>query len=60
MGELGGKVEAAIALRDHAEKFLSLEGPLNAARGDADQVRGAAQRAGRAGHPDAHPGTTTP
>ena len=39
MGELGGKVEAAIALRDHAEKFLSLEGPLNAARGDADQVR---------------------
>ena len=33
------KVEAAIALRDHAEKFLSLEGPLNAARGDADQVR---------------------
>jgi len=39
MGQMGEKVEAAIALRDHAEQFLSLEGPLNAARGDADLVR---------------------
>ena len=59
MGELGGKVEAAIALRDHAEKFLSLEGPLNAARGDADQVRAQLNELGeqvtrmRAQHDDA-------
>jgi len=39
LGEFGDKIDAALKLREQIEGFLSLEGPLNAARGDADLVR---------------------
>ncbi|MGH7534026.1 MAG: hypothetical protein ACREMG_00425, partial [Gemmatimonadales bacterium] len=40
MGSLSDKVDTAVALRDEVEKFLQLEGPVNALRTDAEGLRG--------------------
>ena len=39
LGAVGDKVETAILLRGELEKFLSLEGPMAALRGEADTLR---------------------
>jgi chromosome segregation ATPase len=40
MGELGQKVDSALSLRDDVERVLSLEGPVQALRNEAEGLRG--------------------
>jgi chromosome segregation ATPase len=40
MGDLGQKVDSALSLRDDVERVLSLEGPVQALRSEAEALRG--------------------
>jgi len=40
MGDLGGKIEGALQIRDDVERVLSLEGPVAAVRSEAEALRG--------------------